>query len=238
MSGWRRRTFDSPGLTQVPPGPYVAKLARRWSRKIYVTSPGYDNIGEVLRSISVAFEPFAGAYDCDLLFANCGSSDRLDPASLHRFVQAGGCLYASDLTSGLLSNAFPGAFRFGGSGSAGRVPAKIVDAELRDVVGHSTTIDFDMGSWSVLNGCQGETLVEAAAGTRYAGKPLMVEVEVGNGAVFYTSFHNRAQVSAHEKILLQLLVLKQISTSSKTTLAKASQSLGINLTALKRRAGG
>jgi hypothetical protein len=72
MSGWRRRTFDSPGLTQVPPGPYVAKLARRWSRKIYVTSPGYDNIGEVLRSISVAFEPFAGAYDCDLLFANCG----------------------------------------------------------------------------------------------------------------------------------------------------------------------
>jgi hypothetical protein len=95
-----------------------------------------------------------------------------------------------------------------------------------------------MGSWSVLNGCQGETLVEAAAGTRYAGKPLMVEVEVGNGAVFYTSFHNRAQVSTHEKILLQLLVLKQISTSSKTTLAKASQSLGINLTALKRRAGG
>jgi len=238
MSGWRRRTFDSPGLTQAPPGPYVAKLARRWSRKIYVTAPGYDDIGEVLRSIGVAFEPFTGAYDCDLLFANCGSRDRLDPASLQRFVHAGGCLYASDQTSGLLSNTFPGMFRFGGSGSAGMVAAKIVDDELRDVVGHSTTVHFDMGSWSVLDGCQGETLVEAAAGTAYAGRPLMVEVEVGNGAVFYTSFHNRAQASVQEKVLLQLLVLKQISASSKTTLAKASQSLGISLTALKKRAGG
>jgi hypothetical protein len=33
MSGWRRRAFDSPGLTQTPPGPHVAKLAKRWSRK-------------------------------------------------------------------------------------------------------------------------------------------------------------------------------------------------------------
>jgi hypothetical protein len=222
----------------VPPGPYVAKLARRWSRKIYVTSPGYDNIGEVLRSMGVEFEPFTGEYDCDLLFANCGSGDYLDPTSLQSFVHAGGCLYASDLTSGLLSNTFPGMFRFSGSGSAGKVAAKIVDAELRDVVGHSTTIHFDMGSWSVLNGCQGETLVEAAAGTAHAGRPLMVEVEVGNGAVFYTSFHNRAQVSVQEKLLLQLLVLKQISASSKTTLAKAGQSLGISLAALKKHADG
>lgn len=68
----------------------------------------------------------------------------------------------------------------------------------------------------------------------YAGRPLMVEVEFEDGAVFYTSFHNRAQVSAQEKVLLQLLVLKQISTSSNTTVAQASQSLGISLTALKR----
>ncbi len=95
--------FDSPGLTQSPPGPHLAELARRWSRKIYVTSPGF---------------------------------------------------------------------------------------------------------------------------------------EYGDGAVFYTSFHNRAQVSEQERILLQLLVLKQISTSSSTTVAQASQSLGISLTALKRRAGG
>jgi hypothetical protein len=238
MSGWRRRTFDAPGLTQAPPGPYVAKLARRWSRTVYVTSPGFDDIGQVLRSMGVEFGPFNGKYDCDLLFANCGSGDNLAPASLQRFVHAGGCLYASDLTSGLLTSAFPGLFRFGGSGMPGMVAAKIVDAELREVIGSSTAVHFDMGGWSVLDRCQGETLVEAAPGTAYAGRPLMVEVEVGKGAVFYTSFHNRAQASAHEKVLLQLLVLKQISTSAKTTLAKASQSLGISLTALQKRADG
>jgi hypothetical protein len=238
VSSWRRRTFASPGLTQVPPGPYIAKLARQWSRKVYVTSKGFDNIGKVLRSMGVEFEPFNGTYDCDLLFANCGSGDYLDPASLQRFVDAGGCLYASDLTSGLLSSTFPGMFQFGGSGSAGMVDAKIVDAELRSVIGNSTTVHFDMDAWSVLNSCKGETLVEAAPGTVCAGRPLMVEVEVGKGAIFYTSFHNRAQASAQEKVLLELLVLKQISTSTKTTLAKASQSLGISLTALQKRADG
>jgi hypothetical protein len=238
MSGWRRRVFDSPGLTQSPPGPYLAKLARRWSRKIYVTSPGYDNIGDVLNSMGVTFEQFRGEYDCDLLFVNCGTGDRLDSASLQRFVHGGGCLYASDLTSGLISGAFPEMFCFNGSGNAGMVAANVVDDELRQVVGESTTVHFDMPSWSVLQDCRGETLVEAARGTAYAGRPLMVEVDFGDGAVFYTSFHNRAQVSAHEKVLLQLLVLKQISASSNMTVAQASKSLGISLTALKRRADG
>ena len=238
MSGWRRRVFDAPGLTQAPPGPYLEKLARRWSRKIYVTSPGYDNIGEVLSSMGVMFEPFRGEFDCDLLFVNCGTRDLLDPASLQRFVRAGGCLYASDLTSSLIAGAFAGMFRFGGSGRAGMVAANILDDELCQVVGDAIDVHFDMGSWSVLEGCQGETLVEAAAGTVYAGRPLMVEVEYEDGAVFYTSFHNRAQVSEQEKVLLQLLVLKQISTSSNTSVAQASQSLGISLTALKRRLSG
>jgi hypothetical protein len=237
MSGWRRRTFASAGLTQSPPGPYLALLARRWTRTVYVTSPGYDNIGEVLRSMGVTFEPFGGEYDgCDLLFLNCGTRDLINQTSLQRFVYAGGCLYASDLTSGLLTSAFPGKFHFAGSGQAGLVAANVVDEELRQVVGESTTIHFDMPSWSVLRECQGETLVEAAEGTAYAGLPLMVEVEYGDGVVFYTSFHNHAQVSEQERILLQLLVLKQISASSNTTVAQAGQSLGISLTALRRRA--
>jgi hypothetical protein len=34
MSGWRRKVFDAPGLTQAPPGQYLEKMARRWTRKI------------------------------------------------------------------------------------------------------------------------------------------------------------------------------------------------------------
>jgi hypothetical protein len=234
MSGWRRRVFDSPGLTQSPPGPYLQKLARRWMRTIYVTSPGYDDIGKVLKSMGATFEAFRGQYDCDLLFVNCGTGDRLDAGRLRSFVQSGGCLYASDLTSGLITEAFPGAIRFAGSGGPGEVAANVVDEELREIVGKTTTIHFDMPDWSVIEECQGETLVEAARRTPYAGRPLMVEVEVGEGAVFYTSFHNRAQVSEQEKALLQLLVLKQISASSKTTVAQAGQSLGMSLSALRK----
>jgi hypothetical protein len=236
VSGWRRRIFESPGLTQSPTGPYLEKLTRRWRPKIYVTTPGFDNIGEVLSSMGVTSGPFMGEYDCDLLFVNCGTSDHLDQPSLQRFVHAGGCLYASDLTSGLIAAAFPGAFRFGGSGHPGMVAANVVDDELRQVVGGSTTIHFDMTGWSVLEWCRGEVLVEAAPGTAYAGRPLMAEVELGQGAVFYTSFHHRAQASDQENVLLQLLVLKQVSTSSRTSVAQASQSLGVSLSALKRRA--
>jgi hypothetical protein len=84
MSGWRRKVFDAPGLTQAPPGQYLEKVARRWKCKIYVTSSGYDDIGKVLDSMGVAFEPFPGAYDCDLLFVNCGTGDHLNPAALRQ----------------------------------------------------------------------------------------------------------------------------------------------------------
>jgi hypothetical protein len=163
-----------------------------------VASPGWDNIGEILTLMSVEFEAFRGVYDCDLLFANCGTRDPLDSGSLQSFVYAGGCLYASDLTSGLISDAFPGMFRFGGSGLIGMVAANVVDDELRRVVGDSTTIHFDMPAGLSSSSAGGETLVAAAQGTAYAGRPLMVEVEFGNGAVFYMSFRNRAQAPSRK----------------------------------------
>ena len=119
--------------------------------------------------MGVTFEPFANGYDSDLLFVNCGTRDLLDPASLRRFVDAGGCLYASDLTSRLVASAFPGMFAFGGSGVAGMVAADVIDEELREVVGDSTTVHFDMGAWSVLERCRGATLVEAAPEPRTPG---------------------------------------------------------------------
>jgi hypothetical protein len=238
MTTWRRRTFDAPGLTQAPPGPYAAELARRSIGTIRVSSPRYDNIGEVLTSMGIGFEPFAGDLDCDLLFINCGTADHFDPEALQRFVTRGGCLYASDLTHDLIDAALPGRFHFNrsGSGSPGFVEARVVDPELRDVVGQRTTINFDLGGWTMLDRCEGDTLVEGAPGTPYAGRPLMVGVEIGQGAVFYTSFHNRAQVSEQEKVLLQLLVLKQIGTSSNISLAQASKSVGVTLAALKASA--
>jgi hypothetical protein len=233
---WRRRRFESAGVTEYPAGPNLASLATIGRQKIYVTRPGYDDIGMILADMAVTFEPFTGEYDCDLLFLNCGTPDTMDPARLRGLVEGGGCLYASDLTSSLMMEAFPGLFRFEGSGSSGQVPAEVVDHELRDVIGAEVDVEFDMGSWSILAGCRGDTLVRGAPGTPYSGKPLMVEVDVGRGAVFYTSFHNKAQASAKETVLLKLLVLKQIGASSHKTLIQVGQSLGISLVTLRKTA--
>lgn len=232
---WQRKAFDSFGLTQLPAGPYLDQLARHSIGTIRVTTPGFDNIGEVLTIMGVAYEPYFGQYDCDLLFMNCGTSDRLDVDGVRHFVEDGGCLYASDLTSDFVTQAFPGVFQFGGGhGSRGTVAANVVDAELRSVIGSMVSVHFDMGAWSILHRCRGDVLVEAAAGTQYAGLPIMVGAEFGRGAVFYTSFHNRAQASEQEQALLQLLVLKQIGTRSNLTLKQTGYAVGVNLTALRR----
>lgn len=238
MTSWRRRSFTAPGVTQVPHGPQVEQLRKRLVGSIKVTTPRYDDIGAVLTSIGVSYSSFDGTYDCDLLFMNCGTEDSLEVGQVRDFVLGGGCLYASDLTSAFVSRAFPGIFDFGGTGATGTIEAAVVDAELRAVVGPSTSIHFDMSDWSVLRGSKAETLVAAAPGSPYGEIPLMVGVEMGDGAVFYTSFHNRAQASAAETVLLQLLVLKQIGAKANLSLEQASSRVGVDLTALKAGTGG
>ena len=118
-SRWRRRVFDSDGLTEYPPGLHLARLGHQ---KVFVTRPGNDNIGEILRSMGVEFETFQGSFDCSLLFVNCGTPDHVDPRALAEFVRQGGCVYASDHADNLIGRAFPGIFDFGGHvGNRGRI---------------------------------------------------------------------------------------------------------------------
>jgi len=235
MGNWRKRKLESVvGVTEYPAGPNLAALAAIGRQKIYVTTSGYDDIGRVLTAIGVDYEPFAGTYDCDLFFLNCGTSDTVNASSLRKFVESGGCLYASDLTSSIVTEAFPGSFTFGGNGTSGTVKAEVVDPELREVIGPRVDVHFDMPAWSVLAACTGDTLVRASSGTAYSRKPFMVEIDIGRGTVFYTCFHNRAQTSEKESALLKLLVLKQIGASTHRSVAQVSKSLGINLMALKK----
>ncbi|MFT4188845.1 MAG: hypothetical protein QM621_09725 [Aeromicrobium sp.] len=227
MSKWRRRTYDGAGVTEYPPGPH---LDRYGAQKVYVTSPGSDDIGRILGSMGVVYEPYGGDYDCTILFLNCGTGDEIDTEGLRAFVEAGGCVYASDRADTLISRAFPGLFRFGGHrGRAGKVQAEVLDSELESVVGSTLEITFDLGSWALLDG-GGETLIRAQRGSgEYAGRPLMAHAEYGRGSVFYTCFHTRAQTSEQEKRLLQLLVVKQFSTTSRQSFAQTSRSLGLSL---------
>jgi hypothetical protein len=231
MTRWSRQTFTAFGVTQYPPGPHLDRLNHR---KVYVTAPGSDNIGQILASMNVTYEPFKGHYDCTILFVNCDTSDRVDAAALAEFVRSGGCLYASDHADTLVTEAFPNVFSFGGQvGRKGRVTAAVVDPELKQIVGPTIKIQFDMGFWTILRGCRGDILLRAEGGP-YSDLPIMAYVEYGLGSVFYTCFHNRAQASEQEKSLLQLLVLKQISVTSGTTVEQAGRSLGMSLVAMRR----
>lgn len=103
----RRRAFDAAGVTELPPGPNLARIGRQ---KVYVTQPGFDDIGEILTSMGVEFEPFAGVFDSSLLFVNCGTSDHVESGALAQFVRDEGCVYASDHADSLIAAAFPGVF--------------------------------------------------------------------------------------------------------------------------------
>lgn len=204
-------------------------------QKIYVTSKHYDDIGEVLRSINLDFEPFVGKYDCDILFINCGTSDHIDSRELASFVNRGGCLYASDLASSHIQAAFPGKISFSNTGSSCKIFADVIDQELLQITDRQIEIQFDLGSWSVLNQTKGKVLLRASQGNAYSGKPIMISFQYGRGVVFYTSFHNHAQVSEKEKMLLQLLLLKQMGANSNKSIKQMGDLVGLNIASMKDR---
>jgi hypothetical protein len=208
------------------------------ARKVYVTTPGYDDIGQVLRSMNIQHEQFAGSYDCSLLFVNCGTRSCVQPPKLTEFVESGGCLYVSDLAGGLLQQAFPELFVFDGrGGEVGNVNALVVDRELREISGRIIDIRFDMGAWKVLRHCHGHAIIRSANPGTYADLPIMVSVRHGDGMIFYTCFHNRAQQSTQEKRMLQLLVLKQLSIAEGSSVEKIGGSLGIRMDEIRRDFG-
>lgn len=208
---------------------------RKATKKIYVTSKHYDDIGEVLSSIGLEYSSFTGKFDCDILFINCGTNDAIDAKELATFVRRGGCLYASDLASKHIQEAFPGTISYSNSGSKCKIYADVVDPELIQITGKQIEIEFDLGSWSVLNKTQGKVLLRASKGNMYSGTPIMISFKYGSGIVFYTSFHNHAQASEKEKMLLQLLLLKQIGTSSNQTIEQVGSLMGLNIASMKDR---
>lgn len=209
--------------------------------RILVSSPCFDDIAQVLDSLKLKYGLYNGEFDCDLLFINCGTEDYFDSNELAKFVEDGGCVYISDLASFILSEAFPDIVEFSNNGEACKIKADVVDTELMQIAGTQLDIEFDLGSWSViekyrnLEKANGKVLLRAAQGNKYAGKPIMISFQYGKGTVFYTCFHNHAQASEKEKMLLQLLLLKQIGTSSNQTVEQVGSLMGLNITLMKEK---
>ncbi len=188
---------------------------------IKVTSPGYDDIGRILTQLNIKYQPFDNDYHCDILFLNCGTGDSIDSQQLVSFVQNGGILYASDLTSSHIISAWPDIMVVSNNTSSCSIKADIVDSDLRQYIGNSINVEFDLSSWSkIISTSRGKVLMRSAA-EQY---PIMMEFDIGQGKVFYTSFHNHAQLDEAEEKLLRLLVIKQVSVATKQSLQQTMQS--------------
>lgn len=215
----------------------ISQVPKSKKLRISMTSPCYDNIGQILDTMNIKYEEFKKIkFNCDLLFLNCGTNDTINTEKLRMFVESGGCVYASDLTDTIIDEAFPGYFNFQGHiGEVCKINAVVEDAELRTIVGNKIQIEYDMPIWAVLNSANGKTLLSAEAGSRYSKLPMMVKVNYGKGIIFFTCFHNYAQASEKEKALLQLLVLKQIGSNNNCSIEEAGADLGIDIEAIKSK---
>jgi hypothetical protein len=214
--------FTDPSLGDVPS--YIGSDIR--NLRIKVTSRGYDDIGKVLTSLQIKFTPFNNRLDdCDILFVNCASFYEITNIDeFKQFIIGGGIVYISDLSSDLIDIAFPGVMRFEKSGNPCQLNARILDYDLANRMGNTISVNFDMGAWSKIKQLnRGEIILQDVA----SNMPLMVYFPEGHGKVYYTSFHNHAQLTSHEEKLLQLLIVKQVSQRVSKPFNSVAKSFGI-----------
>ena len=200
--------------------------------KIYVTSANYDNIAEVLNSMKVKYESFSGKYDCDILFINCGTPDNIISKDLKDYIYKGGQVYLSDLASRYVKECFPEMVTFSNSTQPCKLQASVEDPDLIQYVGKEITVELDLGYWSLITSTKAKVLLRSKSSLsqlQTAKKPLMISFEYGQGKVFYTSFHNHKQASESEKVLLQVLVLKQMAEKADMSIEDMNKLIGLNL---------
>jgi hypothetical protein len=163
--------------------------------------------------------------DYDVLFFTCAPKGQELRDALVSFVSRGGILYASDWRYDAVANAFPDMVDASvrGSGVKGTVNAEVVDAGLREIIGPTIHLNFDLPEWktAAFGGPRVTVLIKGKyqkmriptdqVGTP-AVAPLLVRFPVGRGGqVIFTSFHNEKQTSETEKKLLEYLVFTMMT---------------------------
>lgn len=198
--------------------------------KIETTEKGYDNISEILNLLGIKHTAFSGNFKCDILFINCKSGYNIDTTLLKKYVENGGIIYASDWASKVISASFPNYIIFGTSSKTGIVKATVIDTDLKKHLGNTIDVNFDLPGWYTINKVVKGNVILTSNDNNL---PIMVEILIGKGKVYYTSFHNHKQTTDNEEKLLQLLVLKQIGYLNNVTIQETAASNNIDLENLK-----
>lgn len=177
----------------------------------------------------------------DVMFLTCaGGGDTPEfKEMLQTYVGNGGILYASDWRYDAVANAFPDFAdqRLRGKGAPQSLDADVVDPALREFVGKTVPLNFELGDWkpSAFSGERVQTLLQAKyrkmpipgqVGDVYDTAPLMVRFKFGEGTVIFTSFHHEKKNSAAEKKLLQFLIFSLVTAGADAQVTGAMEKGG------------
>ncbi len=191
----------------------------------------WDDMGSLLKQLGEGFKEFdlvtdqdilqkkKKLSDYDVLFLTCAAGGEQLNNELRDFVSNGGILYASDWRYNAVASAFPDMVggRAPDAGANQQMTADVVDASLRDVIGGTIHLNFDMPEWktAAFGGPRVKTLIKGKykrdKSTQFAEAPLMVSFRFNKGTVMFTSFHNEKQNSRTEKELLRYLVFSLVT---------------------------
>lgn len=161
--------------------------------------------------------------------------DRVREA-LRAFVGRGGTLYASDWRLGLIRYCFPELFEGQDivEGARQTLTAEVVDPGLRDVVGKTVELKFDLPGWkpAVLSGDNTMVYLRGEyrpnVGNTRVSAPLLVKVPFEQGTIIFTSFHNEKVNSELETKMLRFLVFAAVTAKETAEAQKTMVSGGFS----------
>lgn len=203
---------------------------------IAVLEGSFDDIGSILDGLGIDYELYGTSgstpistlvedldamKDYDIIFAECGGSPGSSTAenNVHQFVESGHSLYASDLADDYIEALSHGidVITFADqSGSAGTVTADVLTPAMQNLVGSTLDIEFDMGSWSIMESAAVVTEVHFEVDGHQVGMdhvdkvPLLAVFHdpIGGGRAIYTSFHNSAQADSEIEEIMEYMIFQ------------------------------
>jgi hypothetical protein len=207
--------------------------ATRRPVKLAVTAmPSYDDIGELLTKLGQGFT-YTTIQDIDLrdlkrlnefdvVFLTCATSTSQDihqNEALRRFVEKGGTLYASCWRFDCLLGAFPEYIDKEAMkpGQKTEVEAKLLDKGLRELLGLTVRLGFELPGWKPAAFHRNKVTVAmegtypADSGGLIENAPLLVKFAHKKGTVIFTSFHNNKQLNSVTEKLLNYLVFRGVN---------------------------
>lgn len=221
------------------PDPTIrVKPLRARSRESIVVSPAeFDNMGAILQTLGFPFlqtsdwsEFWRALPSAQIAFINCGwrAAGSIEP--LMTCLQRGGVIFASDWAADYLEELGINDLRFHPKcGQSDAANAELVDPELQMHMRRlRVDISFDMVGWvpveklpasaQVLLRGDVELGVSPSSATHIEKVPPALSLPFGSGQIFFTSFHNHAQITDLERGLLSFLAIKTVAVASGKTL--------------------